>query len=142
MLKYFAFLCLLTFSLNLLAHSESEESHSVQFKKPSVYIVSPKNGDKVTSTFIIKFGLKGMSVSPAGTKKTNSGHHHLLIDGNELPDLAKPLGSQVTHFGGGQTETTVTLQPGIHTLQLILGDYLHRPHNPPVVSTLITVTVE
>jgi len=107
-----------------------------------VYIISPQDGATVDKTFTVKFGLKGMGVAPAGTEKAKTGHHHLLIDGKTLPSMAIPMGSQVKHFGGGQTETSVTLAPGNHTLQLILGDKLHIPHDPPVISKLITVIVK
>ena len=106
------------------------------------YIVSPKDGETVAKTFSIVFGLKGMGVAPAGVDKAKTGHHHLLIDSDQLPPENLPMGDQVTHFGGGQTETTVTLEPGKHTLQLILGDKFHIPHNPPVVSEQITIYVE
>lgn len=105
------------------------------------YIISPVNGATVPTTFTVRFGLMGMGVAPAGTDKANTGHHHLLIDG-KMPHMGMPMGSEVKHFGGGQTETTLTLEPGKHTLQLILGDKAHVPHNPPVVSESITVTVE
>ncbi len=107
----------------------------------SLYFVSPQNGDVVSSPFTVVFGLKGMGVAPAGIVMPNTGHHHLLVNAEQLPDLNVPLGTNVTHFGLGQTETTVTLEPGVHTLQLILGDHLHIPHNLPVVSEKITVTV-
>ena len=107
-----------------------------------VYIVSPANGATVSSPVQVVFGLKGMGVAPAGVQANNTGHHHLLVNGEQLPNLDMPLGSDVTHFGGGQTETTVELEPGTHTLQLILGDHLHIPHNPPVTSETITITVE
>lgn len=106
------------------------------------YIVSPANGATVGSTFTVVFGLKGMGVAPAGVQANNTGHHHLLVDGVQMPDLNIPLGSNVSHFGGGQTETSLTLTPGQHTLQLILGDHLHIPHNPAVVSEKITITVQ
>ena len=106
------------------------------------YIVSPSHGETVSTTFTVIFGLKGMGVSPAGVEKENTGHHHLLIDMKSLPPLDQPLGAEVKHFGGGQTETTLTLSPGKHTLQLILGDHLHKPHNPPVVSDPITIEVK
>ncbi len=106
-----------------------------------LYIVSPQDGEVVTSPFTVIFGLKGMGVAPAGIQVGNTGHHHLLVDGEALPDLNTPLGANVTHFGAGQTQTTLTLEPGEHTLQLILGDHLHIPHNPPVVSEQITITV-
>ncbi len=107
-----------------------------------VYIISPKDGETVPATFTVRFGLRGMGVAPAGVEKANTGHHHLLIDYDKLPPLDMPMGGDVKHFGAGQTETTVTLPPGEHTLQLILGDHAHRPHNPPVVSNKITVTVK
>lgn len=106
------------------------------------YIVSPANGATVPKTFTVVFGLSGMGVAPAGTEKANTGHHHLLIDGELPAQMNHALGSEVTHFGGGQTETTLTLEPGTHTLQLILGDKGHVPHHPPVVSEKITITVE
>jgi hypothetical protein len=108
-----------------------------------VYVVSPASGATVKSPFKVVFGLTGMGIAPAGTQFENTGHHHLLID-TELPkDLTLPLpaDAQHVHFGKGQTETTVTLPPGKHTLQLVLGDHLHIPFNPPVVSEKITVTV-
>jgi hypothetical protein len=107
-----------------------------------LYIVSPQSGATVTQTFNVVFGLQGMGVAPAGVQANNTGHHHLLVDGAALPDMNAPLGAAVTHFGGGQTQTTLTLTPGQHTLQLILGDHLHTPHNPPVVSEKITITVQ
>jgi hypothetical protein len=109
-----------------------------------VYIVSPADGAKVKSPVTVVFGLKGMGVAPAGIKFDNTGHHHLLID-SELPaDLSQPLAAneKSVHFGKGQTETSVTLAPGKHTLQLVLGDSLHVPHDPAVVSKKITITVE
>ena len=109
-----------------------------------VYFVSPANGAEVTGPVKVVFGLApAMGVAPAGTQQKNTGHHHLLID-NPAVDLnaALPTSDQVKHFGGGQTETTVTLAPGKHTLQLVLGDYKHQPHNPPVVSETITITVK
>ena len=108
----------------------------------SVYIISPQPGETVPTTFKVKFGLNGMGVAPAGTDRANTGHHHLLINGKTLPDLNMPLGGEVTHFGGGQTETELTLSPGKHTLQLILGDQNHVPHDPPVVSDEVTVYVK
>lgn len=108
------------------------------------YIISPADGAVVSSPLTVKFGLKGMGVAPAGIEKANTGHHHLLIDVDELPALDKPLiaDAKHKHFGGGQTETTIELSSGKHTLQLILGDHLHIPHNPPVVSEKITITVK
>jgi hypothetical protein len=107
-----------------------------------LYIVSPLDGETVTSPFKVVFGLSGMGVAPAGTDKENTGHHHLMIDGGSLPDFSKPMGPEVKHFGGGQTETMLTLEPGTHTLQLILGDKNHVPHNPPLMSEKISITVK
>ena len=108
-----------------------------------VYIISPKDGEKVKSPVVVRFGLKGMGIAPAGVKFENSGHHHLLIDTGVPADLNAPLPTtdQVKHFGKGQTETSIELAPGKHTLILLLGDQNHTPHNPPVVSKKVTITV-
>jgi hypothetical protein len=109
-----------------------------------VFIITPKNGATVTSPVTVKFGIKGMTLAPAGTKQENSGHHHLLIDTDPPADLSHPLPvipDKVVHFGKAQTETTLTLPPGRHTLQLLLADQSHIPHNPPVLSKKITITV-
>jgi len=109
-----------------------------------VYIVSPKDGAKVKSPVTVVFGLKGMGIAPAGIKFDNTGHHHLLVDANPPDDLSQPLPANEhnIHFGKGQTETSLTLPPGKHTLQLVLADSLHTPHEPPVISKQITITVE
>jgi len=107
----------------------------------AVYIISPKDGSTVGKRFTVKFGLLGMGVAPAGIKKANTGHHHLLIDG-EIEHMNAPIGANAMHFGGGQTETEITLELGQHTLQLILADHMHIPHNPPLTSELITITVK
>jgi hypothetical protein len=107
------------------------------------YFLSPANGATVTSPFTIRFGLRGMGVAPAGVTSPNTGHHHLLIDVETLPpdNLPIPNDANHRHFGLGQTETEITLPPGQHTLQLVLGDALHIPHQPPVRSEKITITV-
>lgn len=109
-----------------------------------VYIISPKDGETVSSPVTVKFGLKGMGVAPAGVESSNTGHHHLLIDVEDVPALDKPLPAdeQHKHFGGGQTEAAIELSPGKHTLQLIMGDKLHIPHRPPVISEKIAITVK
>lgn len=109
----------------------------------AVYFISPTNGATVKSPVTVQFGLKGMGVAPAGMQAPKTGHHHLIIDA-PLPPLDKPVpaDAQHVHFGAGQTETTVTLPPGKHELQLLLGDHLHVPHTPPVSSERITITVE
>jgi hypothetical protein len=110
----------------------------------AVYFITPANGDTVSQTFKIRFGLSGMGVAPAGTVRDNTGHHHLLIDVGELPAMDGPLPAtdNIKHFGGGQTETELTLAPGIHTLQLLLGNYAHVPHAKPVLSDKISITVQ
>jgi hypothetical protein len=108
------------------------------------YIISPTNGDVVNSPVIVKFGLKGMGVAPAGIDKPNTGHHHLLVDvvDTPSPDKALPADVNFKHFGGGQTEAKVNLSPGKHTLQLIMGDKNHIPLDPMVMSKKITITVK
>lgn len=109
-----------------------------------VYIVSPQDGAKIKGPVTVVFGLKGMGVAPAGIKFDGTGHHHLLVDSDPPADLSQPLpaNEKTIHFGKGQTETTLTLSPGKHTLQLVLGDMLHVPHEPAVVSKKITIVVE
>jgi hypothetical protein len=108
-----------------------------------VYIVEPKNGALVQSPVKVVFGATGIGVAPAGTQKENTGHHHLLID-TGLPPLDQPIPSDAKHkhFGGGQTEVLIELTPGQHTLQLLLADFAHIPHNPPLASEPITITVK
>jgi hypothetical protein len=108
------------------------------------YIISPSQGEVVSSPVQVRFGLRGMGVAPAGTVKANTGHHHLLVDLQELPDLNQPIPADTNHrhFGGGQTEVSIELAPGQHSLQLLLGDVAHIPHDPPVVSERITITVK
>jgi hypothetical protein len=111
----------------------------------SVYFINLKDKETVTSPFKIQFGLIGMGVAPAGVEKDKTGHHHLLIDAKLSDEEARapvPMDKQHMHFGGGQTEVMVTLRPGQHTLQLVLGDWTHIPFSPPVVSPVITVTVQ
>lgn len=109
-----------------------------------VYIISPADGEGVRSPVVIKFGLQGMGIAPAGVDKKNTGHHHLLIDAKVFPALDKPIPSDKhhKHFGKGQTETVLELSPGTHTLQLILGDKTHIPFDPPLVSGKITILVK
>ena len=108
-----------------------------------VYIISPKSGATVHNPVLVQFGLKGMGVAPAGVKFDNTGHHHLLVDTDAPADQSAPLPAtdKIVHFGKGQTETTLTLKPGKHTLQLLLADMNHIPHQPPVISKKITITV-
>jgi hypothetical protein len=110
-----------------------------------VYFINLNDGDTVKSPVTIQFGLEGMGVAPAGVEKEKTGHHHLIINetiqGDEL-NAPIPADDNHKHFGGGQTQTVVALPAGTHTLQLVLGDWTHIPHNPPVMSERITITVE
>jgi hypothetical protein len=108
-----------------------------------VFFVTPEDGATVTSPFGLEFGATGMAIVPAGTDQAFSGHHHLLIDVG-LPDEGLPIPKDANHvhFGDGGFVTEISLEPGQHTLQLILGDHRHIPHDPPVVSERITITVE
>lgn len=107
-----------------------------------VTILAPADGAVVGKEVVVQFGLENMGVAPAGTDNPLTGHHHLLVNQTELPEAGKPMGNPPLHFGAGQTQTTLTLEPGTHTLQLIMGDKFHIPHNPPVVSEVVTITVE
>ena len=106
------------------------------------YIISPADGDTVESPVRVLFGLTGAGVAPAGVLRDGAGHHHLLID-TDLPnlDLPVPADDNHRHFGGGQTEVEIELAPGTHTLQLLLGDEIHLPHDPPIMSDVITIEV-
>lgn len=116
-----------------------------------VYFIGLSDGDTVSSPVTLHFGLKGMGVAPAGTERENTGHHHLLLDRPPLGEgedgadellYSLPATDSIRHFGGGQTEVTLELAPGSHTLQLVLGDAAHVPHVPPVASDVITIVVE
>ena len=122
--------------LNAVEKSSSPE-------KAMLYIISPLDGDTISSPVKVIFGLNGMGVAPAGIKMKNTGHHHLLIDLNHLPDINLPIPSDEhhRHFGKGQTEAFIELDKGEHTLQLILGDHLHVPHEPPIISKKIRIKV-
>jgi hypothetical protein len=108
------------------------------------YIISPSDGAVVTSPVTILFGLEGMGIAPANVEQDNTGHHHLLINTDPATldmDQGLPATDLIVHFGGGQTQVTKDLPAGTHTLQLVLGDWSHVPHNPPVMSEVITITV-
>lgn len=108
-----------------------------------LYVIAPADGARVRSPFVVRFGLKNMGVTQAGSSAPNAGHHHILIDATAPLDPNEPIPANRSHvhFGGGQTETTLDLAPGRHTLQLVLGDADHRPFAPSVQSERITVTV-
>jgi hypothetical protein len=110
-----------------------------------VYIIAPRDGATLHGPVTVRFGLKGMGIAPAGVKFDNTGHHHLLVDTDlkELKlDAPMPATDKILHFGKGQTEATLTLPPGKHTLELIFADYLHNSFDPPLHSKKITITVE
>ena len=108
-----------------------------------VYVISPKDGAKLKGPVTVLFGLKGMGIAPAGVKYDNTGHHHLLVDMDVPSDLSVPMPATPTllHFGKGQTQTSLTLAPGKHTLQLVFADLNHMAFNPPLISKKITITV-
>ena len=133
--------------LILAAGVATADSHAVVPRTTApegarVYFISPGDGESVESPVTVRFGLSGAGVAPAGVERAGTGHHHLLID-TELADPAVPVPSDARHrhFGGGQTEVVLELEPGRHTLQLVLGDHLHVPHDPPIVSDRIVINV-
>lgn len=125
----------------IISNVQADNAPSEATEDAEAYIVTPADGAIVSSPVTIVFGLKGMGIAPAGVERANTGHHHLMIDQDELPEVGVTMGGEVIHFGGGQTEVTLDLAPGEHTLQLVLGDHLHRPHQPIVASEKITITV-
>lgn len=133
---------LISFFLALLVFSPVQASSTVP-EEAELYFISPVDGARVENPVVIKFGLKHMGIAPAGTNIQNTGHHHLIVDA-ELPPFDVPIPNDVQHlhFGKGQTETELMLSPGTHTLQLLLGDFGHVPHQPPVVSEKIRVVVK
>jgi hypothetical protein len=109
----------------------------------SVYFIEPADGATLTGPVKVVMGLSNMGVAPAGADLANTGHHHILVNVSELPPMDGPLPAtdHFRHFGGGQTETTLELPAGTHTLQLLVGDHNHIPHDPPIISERITITV-
>jgi len=133
---------------SVMSEQLTEMPNSSSPANAQVYFLSPTNGQVFniadSDGMAIEFGLNGMKVSPAGPAVPDSGHHHLLINMNELPDLTKPLpaSDQVLHFGKGQTSARIQLPPGSHRLQLVLGNHVHIPHNPPVMSNVIEIEIK
>lgn len=113
-------------------------------KGAEVFIVSPEDGATVPQAFTVKFGVKDIALAPAGDVTKNTGHHHLLIDVDQLPAAGAPIPTDANHmhFGKAQTQADIKLAPGKHTLQLILGDSGHMPFDPSIVSKKITVNVK
>jgi hypothetical protein len=139
---------LLSMALQAADEKAGDESAAVPQRTPSsdgaaVSFLNLNDGDQVPTTFTVKFLISGMGIAPAGSNIENTGHHHLLIDLTELPDMSQPLPSsqKLQHFGKGQSETELTLPEGSHTLQLLFADYQHRPHDPVVISEKITIIV-
>ena len=136
-------------AVSLLVLTAFGQTAYAQERTPSapgaeVYFVGLKDGARLVNPVTLHFGLKGMGIAPAGIKVDNTGHHHLYIDTDLPADMSQPVPvveNKVMHFGKGQTEVTLTLPPGKHTLQLVLADALHVPHNPPVVSKKMTVVI-
>ena len=138
---YITLLCAFIFLLAPAASAQDLISHAPG--DAQAYIIEPADGTILPETFTVKFGLSGMDLAPAGVDEENTGHHHLLIDQPKFDvKTSLPSTEQIRHFGKAQTETELTLTPGEHTLQLILGNYAHIPHDNPVVSEPITVIVE
>jgi len=129
-------------------HNEGTPAAAVLERTPSpagakVWLIEPVDGAVLKNPITVKFGTEGMLVAPAGSEEANSGHHHLLID-TELEDYNAPVPADDTHrhFGKAQTEATIELAPGQHKLQAIFADKNHIPHEPPVQSEVVTITVE
>jgi hypothetical protein len=130
-------------ALILIATVAAAQERAAPPSGAEVYIISPKDGAKITGPVVVLFGLKGMGIAPAGVKFDNTGHHHLLVDMEIPSDLSVPMPAtdKLLHFGKGQTQTTLTLAPGKHTLQLVFADLNHMAFNPPLVSKKITISV-
>ena len=127
-MKLFLRILLILFSINVFSEK--------------VYFINLKDGDELKSPFLIQFGLSGKGIAPAGIDVDNTGHHHLLINVDEVNySMPIPSSKQHLHFGLGQTETKLSLPPGRHKLQLILGDKYHVPHDPPLVSEIVEINV-
>jgi Domain of unknown function (DUF4399) len=135
----------LVLGITLLAALAAAQDRTAPGANAEVYFISPNDGAVLQGPVTVRFGLKGMGIAPAGVKFDNTGHHHLLVDTafSELKlDAPLPATDKILHFGKGQTETTLTLSPGKHTLEIVLADYLHNSFDPPLHSKKITITVK
>jgi hypothetical protein len=132
----YLFIFLLSFSMHAIELSPSVDN-------ASVYFISPSDEESISGKVTVRFGLENFGVAPAGTQILNTGHHHLIIDA-DLPPLNLPIPADKNHvhFGKGQTEVELELTKGEHTLQLLLGDFRHIPHGPPIYSKKIRITVD
>jgi len=126
-----------------VAEQPAAMPRSASAESARLFFITPADGETVSSPVAVEFGLEGMAVVAAGVNEAHTGHHHILVD-TGLPDLGLPIPADENHihFGDASTSTELTLEPGEHTLQLLLGDHLHIPHDPPVMSATITITVE
>ena len=133
----FLFIVILSAAIHSYAESPSN-------KNKRLFFITPSNGEEVTNPVTIRFGIVGMEIVPAGKDKPKSGHHHLLVNVEKLPDMKSPIPADKNHlhFGKGQTETQLNLPPGRHTLQLLIGDYMHVPHEKPLISDKIEIIVK
>ena len=140
-MKHVLYVLLLVFATAGMADGDSGRMPSADGAE--VGFANLQDGDVVPPKFLVKFSIAGMGIAPAGVQIDNTGHHHLLIDIDPLPDLDQPLPAtdRIIHFGKGQSETELELAEGKHRLQLVLADYRHLPHDPPVLSEPITITV-
>ncbi|MGF1650337.1 MAG: DUF4399 domain-containing protein [Hyphomicrobiaceae bacterium] len=133
----------LAISASLAPSWASSEDRTKAPEGAAVYFITPENGATIEGPVTVRFGLRGLGVAPAGVEKDGTGHHHILIN-TKLEDYNNPIPAddQHRHFGGGQTEATLTLPAGTHTLQLVVGDHNHVPHLPPIESEVISITVK
>ena len=133
----FLFIVILSAAIHSYAESPSN-------KNKRLFFITPSNGEEVTNPVTIRFGIVGMEIVPAGKDKPMSGHHHLLVNVEKLPNMKSPIPADKNHlhFGKGQTETKLNLPSGRHTLQLLLGDYMHVPHEKPLISDKIEIIVK
>ena len=134
----------LLLTLSMSSAAADAVKHTPAPKDARVYFIAPADGAIVSSPVRVIIGLENMGVAPAGVRWDSTGHHHILLNMGELPamDAALPASEQIIHLGGGQTETLLELPAGEHSLQLLLGDHFHIPHQPPVLSEKITIQVE
>lgn len=143
MIRFAWIAALLVLLSTFAAHAQEAIERTPSPEGARIYFIGIADGDEVSSPVVVRFGLSGMGVAPAGMEQEKTGHHHLLID-SDLTDYSLPIPADDTHrhFGGGQTEVSIDLSPGDHTLQLVLADHRHVPHEPPVVSERIKITVK
>jgi|TARA_Y100000389_G_scaffold10797_1_gene10015 hypothetical protein len=136
----FILICITLFFVSPVSSYDGQYSN----KNKRVFFINLNDGESVTSPVTVKFGINGMNIVPAGVDKPTSGHHHLLINLDKLPDMSMPIPADKNHlhFGKGQTETSIELPKGKHTLQLLLGNHIHIPHKIPLLSEKIEIIVE